>query len=728
MSDFFGDTADLDQGRCGAVRGASLFKAATLMGTTILATGSVFTAPALADGSSLQITQGSGNITIGAPTVAGTTSKLTITTNTARTVVQGNIDIGSDEHWHIQQNAGSSSRTLLRDVTSDPSMIFGLLTSNGEIFLINPNGIVFGEGAVVDAASFVATTANITDQDFVGDRLNFLEQGVVDAAIINKGTISAQEGGLVALVAPTIQNDGVIQAKLGKVVLAAGDAFTVDTIDLYGDDLISFAAPRNLTGEQSDFEVSNTGQITADGGRVILTAKAAGAIVDSVINTSGIIQANTINEQDGVISLLGGDGTTTSVSGKLVASAPDAGSNGGRIVIAGETVAIGGDTEIDASGHSGGGTILIGGGFQGQGDTYRAQTTTVAQTAELSADAIADGDGGTVVVWSDKETVYQGAASAQGGAHSGDGGLVEVSSKTTLTFDGTADTRAANGETGTLLLDPTNITISGAANSANNVNVGTLTGQLAANNVTVTTAAPGVGVGDIDVNAAVTWNAATTLTLRADNDVRINQNITANGGGSVNVQARNDVNLANNRRITATGGGTITATADSDNSGAGDFVAAAANSQLRNAGGDITVTGRNVTLGTVLKAMWHRDKARRIRPILRIAFFLTACGEGCDCGAVVVALAVENFVLLTAIAFVGDLAHHLERFFVRRGPGVCIVDAVQARHLINQHFSELCTLNCASGTAEEAHLCHGLGIHFAYPLATVANVDCPNAT
>jgi filamentous hemagglutinin family protein len=178
-----------------------------------------------------------------------------------------NIDKG--EHVNFNQPSRDAS-TLNRVISNDPSTILGHMTANGNIYLLNQNGIIVGKDAVINVGSLTASTANITNQDFMAGRTNFAEPGQADARIINNGNITVQQGGLVALVAPGVENNGVINARLGKIALASGDAFT---LDLYGDQLINLTVTKDqlaqipsADGKPLSHYVSNSGEITADGG------------------------------------------------------------------------------------------------------------------------------------------------------------------------------------------------------------------------------------------------------------------------------------------------------------------------------------------------------------------------------------------------------------------------------------------------------------------------------
>src|SRR4051812_25728276 len=284
----------------------------------------------------------------------------------------------------------------------------GSLTANGRVFIINRDGILFGPGSVVNTAGFLATTNDIKNADFMAGRYNFNIPGRPDASIVNQGRITATSGGFAALVAPGVRNSGTITATLGTVALASGNSFT---LDMYGDKLITLAVGDSIankvidvaTGRPLKSLVSNTksGTLSANGGRVELTAAAARAVVDSVINTKGVIRADSIGRQNGMIVLNAATGgskpagapaqtiklaRTISAAGKnrgtnrgtVVVSGEDTqlanvklagpisgagktrGTTGGMIVVSGEPIKIA-NAKIDASGRRGGRKILIGG-------------------------------------------------------------------------------------------------------------------------------------------------------------------------------------------------------------------------------------------------------------------------------------------------------------------------------------------------------------------------------
>lgn len=267
----------------------------------------------LAVGASALANPDGGTVVSGSATITQTDPKtLTINQTTDKAIINWrNFSIGAGEHTKFLQ-PNINSAVLNRVTSSQVSQILGRLTANGKVFLINPNGVVFGNGAQVDVGSLITSTHDIRNQDFLGDTLRFTLAGQAAARIVNQGTISVREGGLVALVAPSIENSGIIYARLGRVALAAGDAVTIDP---YGDDLISFEVPESVAEQLTDPEqnplaalIDLSGDIIADGGGVLITADRARDAVEGAINMTGYIQARSLETSGGKVVLDGGRG------------------------------------------------------------------------------------------------------------------------------------------------------------------------------------------------------------------------------------------------------------------------------------------------------------------------------------------------------------------------------------------------------------------------------------
>ncbi|MDZ7851444.1 MAG: filamentous hemagglutinin N-terminal domain-containing protein [Halomonas sp.] len=516
------------------------------------------------------------------------------------------FDIASGEAVNFRQ-PDTSSMTLNRVLGSDPSAVMGTLTANGKIFLVNPNGVLVGADSSVNVGGLVASTLDISNNDFMDGRYHFAGTG--DGSIVNRGTINA-DGGYVALLGANVSNQGTLQANLGTVALAAGDAIT---LDVAGDSLLNVVVNQGAL----DALVQNGGMIQADGGTVMMTAQSAGDLFQSAVNNTGVIRAQSIENRNGTIMLAGDmHSGTVNIGGTLDASGKGAGQTGGSVSATGQHVGLY-DAVIDASGNAGGGSVLVGGGYQGKDPSVQnASATYMSADSTINADAITTGDGGTAVLWADNSTRAYGSFSARGGAQAGDGGLIETSGGWLDVADIRVDTRAPKGDPGMWLLDPADITISsedtsGATETNNvfapdsgvnvaNINVADLVTGLGGSNITVTTentGASGSGNGDIDVNDAITWVAPTTLTLNADRDVNINAAITGTLG-SLEANAERDVNVAA-AITTTTGNLTFDAKNDVTLAAAstittGNLTAIAG--QDVNVGADVTVTTGDVIL------------------------------------------------------------------------------------------------------------------------------------
>ncbi|MDB5763417.1 MAG: hypothetical protein JWQ21_2412 [Herminiimonas sp.] len=275
----------------------------------------------LAFGASAFALPAGGVVTAGGATINSGASTTTINQSTQNAVINWqsfNIAQGQTVQF-VQPNAGSVA--LNRVVGANPSSILGTLSANGKVFLVNPNGILFGQGASVNVGGLVASTMNITDSNFMA--ANYTFAGAGPGAVLNQGTINA-DGGYVALLGANVSNQGVISANMGTVALAAGNAVT---LDVAGDGLL------NVTVNQGAVNalVDNGGLIRANGGQVLMTAMAAGNLLKTVVNNTGMIEAQTLDNRNGTIKLLGDmQSGTVNVGGTLDASAPGGG-NGGFI-------------------------------------------------------------------------------------------------------------------------------------------------------------------------------------------------------------------------------------------------------------------------------------------------------------------------------------------------------------------------------------------------------------
>ena len=381
----------------------------------------------------------SGSSTITQPNA----TTLAITQGTTRSAVNWlGFNTASGESVIVTQPGGG---TALYRVAS-PVEFYGRLSATGQIFLSSPTGVYFAPGANIDVGGLVATTLSMSQADFDAGRNIFTNTGAT-GSVINNGSISAPNG-YVALLGPQVTNNGLIAARMGSVALAAGDKITLDMV---GDGLIK------VTVDQAALNAAamNKGTIQADGGNVLLTARSANALLDTVINTDGVIRANSIGIRNGTITLDGGNAGIVSVAGTVEAKGNDAGTTGGTVKVLGEYVGVMSGASINASGDAGGGTVLVGGNYQGQGTEFRSTATYMDKDATISADAVTSGNGGKVILWSDGFTSAHGTIYARGGARGGNGGLIETSGHHILDATGVrGGAYAPNGKAGSWLFDP----------------------------------------------------------------------------------------------------------------------------------------------------------------------------------------------------------------------------------------------------------------------------------
>ncbi len=466
------------------------------------------------------------------------------------------FSIGAGEQVRIEQ-PGAGSAILNRVTGASRSEIQGRLDANGKVFLINRNGVVFGETAAVNVGSLVASTLDIDNDDFVADRLRFRAlEG--PAAVENAGSISVAERGTVALMGGRVANNGTIRAQLGTVAMAAGEEMT---LDLAGDGLSRLTVTRATL----DALVANGGAVIADGGQVLLSARALAEVSSRVVNQTGVVRARGLSERGGRIVLDGGDSGVTEVSGVLDASAPQAGGRGGEVQVLGHHVAVSGAAALDASGAAGGGAVLVGGDYQGRNPAVRnAKAAYVGPRASVKADATVAGTGGKVVAWSDEATRAHGSFSARGGPAGGDGGVVETSGGFLDVSGARVSATAPAGKAGQWLLDPTDLRIvAGDANDNIEEEAGPVffpvgspasIGAIVISNALNQGTSVVVRTGTADVEGE-----AGDITMERDTEQAPAPAILYTGGGrvSLTLEAHRDIRIEPGARIEAVGAGSL---------------------------------------------------------------------------------------------------------------------------------------------------------------------------
>ncbi len=404
--------------------------------------------------------------------------------NTPNTIINWrSFSVGADEVTRFVQQ-GASSKVLNRITGQDPSRILGSLQSNGQVYLLNPNGVLFGQGARIDVQGLVASSLALSDADFLAGRLHF--SGASGAGkVAHQGQLNTGQGGLVYLVAPQVENSGIIHAPGGAVMLAAGHSVQ----------LVDGANPAlHVVVSAPDDQALNLGQVVAQGGRIgifgALVKQRGTASADSAVRGA---QGQVLLRASGRSMLEGGSRTTAR--------------GGGEVAVLGPQVGLIGDARVDASGEEGGGSVLVGGDYRGANPQLpNARQVYVGKDVVLAADAGSSGKGGKVIVWADEMASVQGSISARGGALGGDGGLVETSAQRLELGGLRVDAGAPRGRRGQWLLDPFDIEVK-------------LAPTVPATLYDVATFFSGPSTGVTEIATALLNGASADVTLQARHDI-----------------------------------------------------------------------------------------------------------------------------------------------------------------------------------------------------------------
>ncbi len=476
-----------------------------------------------------------------------------------------NFSINPNEITRFLQQ-GADSSVLNRIVGQNPSQILGALQSNGKVFLINPNGVVFGQGARVDVNGLVASSLALSNADFLAGRGNFGDaSGALAGKVENHGNITTPNGGQVFLLAPNVENSGIITAPNGDVILAAGH--TVQLVDARHPEVrVVLSSPESTA--------LNLGQVVSQAGRI--------GNYGALVRQKGVLNADSaVIGANGQVLLKASRDTLLEQGSRTSALAAG---QGGQVTLLGERVGLLGNATVDVSGDLGGGTALVGGDYQGKNPQLpNAQFTYFSPQASIMADATQHGNGGKVVLWADHGTQAHGTVTAQGGLQGGNGGLVETSGKQVLDVAGAsinAAARSHSGKNGSWLLDPSDITVvhgsigglsSGVFDPGTSSSIGdtqinsTLSGGT---DVTLQTSSGTGGAGLITINGSSDAGGAVAIINRGGGDrsltlitsgvININSGATIAGQSgdplSVNLQG-SSLNLAGS--IDNAGGATI---------------------------------------------------------------------------------------------------------------------------------------------------------------------------
>ncbi|MDP8230581.1 MAG: filamentous hemagglutinin N-terminal domain-containing protein [Candidatus Gorgyraea atricola] len=520
----------------------------------------------------------------------------------------GGFNIGAE---NIVNNLGPSAAAAIlhNDLSGAISNIQGILNGNCQVFLMNPNGILFSPTAQVNVNGFVASTLQMAQNDFINDSY-ILQTGALHdpALIINQGEINALNRGSVTLAAGAVRNTGTINANLGTINLVSGDKVT---LNIAGDGSIQAAVSEGVldnvydhNGSKVDIGVDNVGALNANGGTIYIETDAVNDVFDTLINQEGIARAGSMVERDGKIVLVSDSDGIVQNTGTIDVSGIEDGASGGDIEVTGDMVGQFGEVYADAMGDADAGNI----------DIWASDVVALSSDSLTTANADVNGDGGEIIVFSpDTAVIWDGARlEAKGGVNGGDGGFIETSGKERLIVgDVYVSTAAPAGNSGQWLLDPWDVTISDSATGANiagdpawvptgadaNINIAAIEAVLDNNAgaVTVTTGVTGVEDGDITISDPIdvhleTHGGATTssLTLTAAEEIMFmgDGNVTVTGdnaGDQFTLDLNAGTTVTVNTDITASTGILVF-----DSTSSGTFAVSSTGTIVTN-GGSVTI-------------------------------------------------------------------------------------------------------------------------------------------
>jgi filamentous hemagglutinin family protein len=549
----------------------------------------------------------------------------TITASNKAIINYSRFDIARPEIVQFIQPSTSAS-VLNRILSANPTVIDGTLLANGRVFFINPAGVIIGNGARINVNQLVASALNISDLDFINGRYNFAGG---NGPVINQGAITAEK---VYLIGKQVANSGTINCPAGYVIMTAGDRVFIGEV---GSDVVVEMDVPSSPGSAEPIEgaaILNEGAVNVGEGTIILAA--AGDIYSQAISNVGSLSASVQTGNAGQVKLAAADGLITNTGTIEAKSGSGAGGTAvveGKDIINTGTIDVtgveGGQVEMQATARLGQFGDVLADAIEGDGgsiDLWAGDMTVLGSSSLTTANGGLNGSGGEVTILSDKNTYFpSGAVIEAKGGTTGDGGFIEVSADEGLYFYGFADTSAASGKDGTILLDPRDITIQLAA--------GANDGEVADNAIDFDDGFPPITV-DFTIGEAAVEALNGAITLQADRDFTVNGDVTLDllnqaAGETVTFQAGHDMTIGGS--ITTNGGDivlsagdqtapyssnvdgrlTVAAALDTTNGGA---VATDGSITLR--AGDIAL-GANVTAGTNGAVNFYTNLATRTMSI-----------------------------------------------------------------------------------------------------------------
>jgi filamentous hemagglutinin family protein len=521
----------------------------------------------------------------GSAAVSQTGNTVTVNQSSEQAILEWkSFNINANEKTQFVQPDSSAVALNRIDPSQGASQIFGMLSSNGTIILVNGAGVHFGQGASVNVGSIIVSTSDISNANFLAGKYSFDQASTYGGTVVNEGKIVAANYGLVALLGNNVVNNGFIRAKMGNIVLATGDKFT---FDFNGDQLINFTVDEAVT---HGGYIKNTGALLADGGQILVSAQTAETVLDNVIDMQGVALANSVSQTGGEIVLQANNGTI-GVSGKLIATG-NSGQSGGNVKVLANNINITPGAVIDVSGSTGAGNITL----AGDAAFDNAANIIIAPLSVLKASSYqTGGDGGSINIYANNLAV---------------GGVLDVSSSGTNSFGGSVQLAANN-----VVVLPGSVINANGTEFAGQISIG-------ANPYVNPTAAANSFIA-IDAGSWLTANSSQTdsfgglITIFAANTAvngSVEASSTANGsfGGEINILGQN-VQIGSFGKILANGnedGGLINignnaaivngiAASEMVNVNIGSLVQAEAVGP-NSVGGEINVEGNNATVSGII--------------------------------------------------------------------------------------------------------------------------------